>query len=349
MRPRILVTLLLICYAQKGEAQRQFLEEKEIPGRSQINIPLPGSDRLIIAFSNWVELEMHSNIDSLLYLFIRDFDSVNDSLKAKKIVYVIDYDNIRRLYVDKFESKQIAYRFQASGEMIDDEPDTLIIEKRYPSSNKHGLPDNIRLYFILRDWHKMVSLSGTLNTYLQKARSLAVSHPRKNLFKPRYNTYVNLDSAARYPVLAADYWELGKIFQPSIGIGTAGKNFSTILMADVGLVPGLSRTGLRLGWHEYFFFETQQDRPFRIIRNSFLSTGILFFKPRDYTRRPTAASRSSITLGFLINRQGTYFEKNTWRLSGTLSLLPRLRVEPEIYWNGLFKRLYPGIRLAVGL
>ncbi|MBC7920261.1 MAG: hypothetical protein H7Z75_04150 [Ferruginibacter sp.] len=350
---KVLLIIITMLYCQQVFSQRQFLPEKETPRRSQINIPLPNRNRMVIGYNSWGELNVHGNIDSLLHLFLTDYHQLNDTVKKARenqtIRYRIESNGHRTLSFAFRPTQDEPYQFVGNDlQQSDGEADTLIVEKKIQTSNRHGLPGDLRFYLIFNSLDELKTLTGTLNERIEKARKLAASHPKKDLFKPRYQSYINLDSTARYPILAADYWKLGKIIQPGVGVGITKNQFYTALLGDVGLVPGRSRVGLRIGWHEYFFFDNQPDGNFTIHRNSFLNAGLLFFRPWRLTSElPASSSRGSLVVGYLVRNRGDYFADNTWRLAVGMTALQRLRIEPELYWNGFFKQVYPGVRLNV--
>ena len=58
---------------------------------------------------------------------------------------------------------------------------------------------------------------------------------------------------------------------------------------------------------------------------------------------------AAFTIGLPVYRSGPYFDRNTIRLGGTAYQKSFFKVQPELYMNGFFKKVYPGLRLVVGL
>ncbi len=54
-------------------------------------------------------------------------------------------------------------------------------------------------------------------------------------------------------------------------------------------------------------------------------------------------------LGYLIDRNSEFFEKNTCRLSFLSKINDGISIGPQMYFNGFFKDVYPGINLNVSL
>ena len=101
--------------------------------------------------------------------------------------------------------------------------------------------------------------------------------------------------------------------------------------------------------HQYFFGKSPEGKT-QLYQNGFALAGLAFFKRKPGTRidRKPATQAGQFTVGYLVHRRGDYYEPNTWRITGGLNLTPNVKVEPEVYFNGLFKNLSPGLRLSVG-
>lgn len=56
-----------------------------------------------------------------------------------------------------------------------------------------------------------------------------------------------------------------------------------------------------------------------------------------------------IEAGWLVNRSANLFEKNTWRLGLNWSPANGITVSPQIYVEGVFQKVQPGVRFTFGL
>jgi hypothetical protein len=355
MKP-LIIGLLFIIISTESFSQRRIYEENSLRRRNQIYTPLSEKNSLFIAFNDWQELNAHADIDSMVQLFKRDwtiFKAANSFPKEyHKLLYLLDKNGKRSFkpvpYLDQSLNFNVGHDsvIQAySG------PDTLIIEKQINSSNTLQLPQNIRYYFILNRFEEIDHYQN-INNYIQKANALAAQHPRKKVLEPRYMSFVTLDPTSTFPVSARAYSSMpSKVIKLGMGTGLVRNQWYTTLSGEITVLPELKRTGLRVGWDEYFFFRNEDNAPTRIERNSFLNVGLVLFHPYPRTSKtnynPAPPERGSLTLGYLVNRNGDYFTKNTWRLASRVNVSRRINLEPELYWNGLFRNVYPGLRLNV--
>ena len=53
-------------------------------------------------------------------------------------------------------------------------------------------------------------------------------------------------------------------------------------------------------------------------------------------------------LGYLTNRNGNFFDKNTFRLGVNWDIGRYMSVSPCLYISDNFNKMYPGIRLGIG-
>ncbi|HEV7351185.1 hypothetical protein [Telluribacter sp.] len=353
---KLLIIGLLLIISTESFSQRRIYEENSLRRRNQIYVPLSDTNSLFIAFNHWQELNAQADIDSLVQLFKKDwaiFKAANSSPEEyHKLLYVLDKNGQRSFKPVPYPGQSLDFRVEQdlvipaySG------PDTLIIEKQISSANTLQLPQNIRYYFILNRFEEIDHYQN-INNYIQQANALAAAHPRKKVLEPRYMSFVSLDSTSTFPVTARGYSSMpSKVIKLGMGAGLARNQWYTSLSGEITVLPELKRTGLRVGWDEYFFFRNEDNAPTRIIRNSFLNVGLVLFHPYPRTSKtnynPAPPERGALTLGYLVNRNGDYFTKNTWRLASRVNVARRINIEPELYWNGLFRNVYPGLRLNV--
>jgi hypothetical protein len=101
-----------------------------------------------------------------------------------------------------------------------------------------------------------------------------------------------------------------------------------------------------LSWDPHFFFAQDSEGKLKTFRNDLLTLtwGQGFVK--DNEPRKESHLLFIMSLGYLVNRKGDYFEKNTWRMGGgRLSLFGgKTKIEPTIYFNNFFKGVTPGLR-----
>jgi hypothetical protein len=124
-------------------------------------------------------------------------------------------------------------------------------------------------------------------------------------------------------------------FVPSFSLG-----------AGVIIASANFKRDLILSWDPHFFFGNNAQGQLRTFRNDFLTLTAGQGAIED--NNPTKESHfiTIMSLGYLVKREGEYFEKNTLRLgAGRLSLFGgKTKFEPVLYFTDLFKRTTPGLR-----
>ncbi len=347
---------LLTGLAGNALAQRDRIKEQ----RSRYEIALPNRNRLVVVFNTWPELAAHRNLDSLLRLFVADWrlwrDSTATRTDARRVLYTLEPQGQRTVRVTNFPVQTETYQFRSDEEPVQLKAvqDTLVIEKRLEPGSRttkpaFDLPLNVQFHFYLNRLEDLEVLAKQgLNGEIEKAIQQARAYTGHDLFQPRYRSTYSPEPGLRHSWRVGGYNEAQLVLSPGVGVGVARNQIYTVLVGDLGLRPGQTLLGPRLGWHEYVFFQPRADGTTQIVRNSFLNVGIMSFKLRPAYSSLPHANGASLTLGYLIRRNGDFFEKNTFRLAGTIDLFRWVKIEPELYWNGLFKNVYPGVRVNVG-
>jgi hypothetical protein len=102
-----------------------------------------------------------------------------------------------------------------------------------------------------------------------------------------------------------------------------------------------------LSWDPNFFFAKDSTGELKTFRNDFLT--LTWGQGTVANNEPRKESHLLfiMSLGYLVHRDGEYFEKNTFRIgAGRLSLFSgKTKIEPVIYFNDFFKGVSPGLRL----
>lgn len=141
------------------------------------------------------------------------------------------------------------------------------------------------------------------------------------------------------------------IINPRVSLGYIRGHWMTSL--DIGATLYLEKSRIKptVGYQQQYFFGKDAEGNLKTFQNGFVSAGLSFFKKSEkgtIGRKPLVQT-GQLTVGYLVHRRGTYYEPNTWRITGAIDLTPYLRIAPEVYFNGTFKNLSPGLRLSVGL
>lgn len=109
--------------------------------------------------------------------------------------------------------------------------------------------------------------------------------------------------------------------------------------------------GFGIGVNQFFHFQNPESQNFKVRSSTFLNVG---FSTRKFVDskgltigKVTSEFVASFSAGYMLRDNSGFFSKHTWRLSGTLPVMSHLYVEPELFFNDSFKRVYPGIRIKI--
>jgi hypothetical protein len=369
MKKVIIVGMLLIsalpdlCAQSKSKTDDPF----EIPSHIIINrrfyIDLRKGNKLEIELTDITDLEHISNIDSLLKVFVNDMtplrDSLSEPLTAKRIDYVTDAKGRKKIRLQQFPPKGDNYLLN-NGEFssLKISQDTINIIGIIPNPPKPSQKISLthpRYYHLLFYLNNLGELAGymdgiltakiaiiqnNVNTkwplilgsgshYLQKDKTISADQPKG--FTPGGNgdylegfATVNVQNYKNY-------------FVPSFSIGA--KLVLTNRERTFKWEPGLF-------WEPHFLFARDSSGKLRTYQNDFLTFTYGQGGTNDHDPRKDFSFSTVFSLGYLINRNGNFFEKNTFRIgAGKLKLL-KTTIEPSIYFNNFFKGVTPGIRIS---
>jgi hypothetical protein len=140
------------------------------------------------------------------------------------------------------------------------------------------------------------------------------------------------------------------IISPSASLGYIRGNWMTSLNAEFAFYFAKSPVQPRFGYHHQYFYSRSPEGKTSIHQNGFVLAGLSFFKKTSKTRveNRDVKQTGQLTVGYQVLRNGSYYEPDTWRISAGFNLTPVLKIEPEVYFDGAFKNLSPGLRLTIG-
>lgn len=231
---------------------------------------------------------------------------------------------------------------------------------------------HLRIYFLvnsLDDLEKIIQ--AKLNPKIEKLISDMKNSERRSVFDSHVwaseVTYTGMQTPASVRInkqLKPDQI----LIIPRLGTGLVGNTFMPSIGANIIFLPQIpykrgitysttQSDGFMIGWERFFAFDRDNDNQITIHSNDFISVGIAGFKSSDVQRNNWNNRKiqwAEFKVGYLIRRQGDFFRPNTFRVSIAFSPymsskgLQRLRLEPELYFNDLFRHVYPGLRLTLG-
>ncbi|MBC3786201.1 hypothetical protein [Spirosoma utsteinense] len=339
-------------------------QRNKFSGLSHIEVELGQRNTLLVGFDRYAQVQARQNVDSVLRLFVNDYRKIADTTQSPTRAIHAQFrlnEADRALDLRFTPQPTSSFRFRRDNPPLDvkTQQDTLHIVWASDSrtamvGRKSVAPDAYGVYLLvnsfadLEDRLNAGGINGALKTAFESVRSYK-GHDLTDA-KMAFNMVQGTDKRAQFiePGLAkAPFLSL----QPGIGVGLIRNQWVPSLNFDIQFIPNRRRSvGYSIGYTSTFFFAQAPDNgSFQAFRNDFLSLGVAFYNS-DKGDKATSFSRqiASFSVGMLVKRSGPYFERNTIRLSGTVYQKGPFKVQPELYMNGFFKKVNPGLRLVVG-
>jgi hypothetical protein len=98
----------------------------------------------------------------------------------------------------------------------------------------------------------------------------------------------------------------------------------------------------------YFWQKASEDKSYKLVSNTFLSTIFNFYKTKNANTKPLFIT--GLELGYLTNRTSPYFYKNTFRFGVVQPISKKVSLLPEFYFNFSEKKsVFPSLKLRVGI
>ncbi|WP_420153490.1 hypothetical protein [Siphonobacter sp.] len=349
-----LLSLLLL--SKLGSLWAQSIDQTY---KSHITLRLTNGQSVQLEFNQFSDLLAHRNLDSVLHLFVTDYQKVRDTseaLTAHTIRFRFD-ENRRQLDVRSYPQTQQAYHFSGTEEpaLLKTQSDTLELPAwQAPAAVGWGSGSpQFWVRFILNDLSFIETQlkKGGFNPFLEEAIQSVYQYKNHHLTSSKV-TFDLVQEGKKATFSQLNFVRAAFIsFQPRAEVGVIRHRLVPALAADVMWVPDSYRgMGFSVGLQSHFFFRGTPETGFHTDRNDFLNLGVHF-----YSRRPNGQKAefskllTHLSVGVPIRRVGGYFPKNTVRLSGTVFSRGFIKLEPELYMTGFFRNVYPGVRLRLGL
>ncbi len=359
----LFITGILTQLCAQTSPDRAFQVPDDIIINRRFFVNLDKGNRMEIELTDINDLQTIANIDSILQLFVNDItplkDSVAGELTSKRIDYISDVHGRRKIRLQQFQPKGATYLVNkdelASLRIQQDTISIIGVINNAPKAQQKVSANRPRYYHITFYLNNMNELAmythgvlaekfqtilnnvnskwsnvlGSGDHYLVKDKSITAAKPKGFTDAGTgdflaANAMVNIQNYKNY-------------FVPSFSLGlkltlsNRNRNFKW-------------ETGLF--WEPHFLFAKDTAGKLRTYRNDFLTLTYGQGGTKDHDPRKDFTYSAVFSLGYLINRNGNYFDKNTFRFgAGKLSLL-KTTIEPSIYFNNFFKGVTPGIRIT---
>jgi hypothetical protein len=335
----------------------------EIPAdyfKKRFTIDLGKGNKMQVELSDIADLDRIKNIDSILRVFLQDIaplkDTLSDELSSKRIDYLFDTSGKKKMRLQIFKPKGSSFLLQ-QGDIasLKLEQDTVNFISVIPFIAKYTLRKafaDTRYYRVSFFVNQLSDLNnytdGRLNEKIsaiqgtKESRWVKDSDGRWHIKDGDHDIYAKhpagyIAGAGNYliPRVSVNIQNYKNYFTPSFSLG-----------ASVILSNGFFKRDIGLFWEPNFFFAKNAQGNLQTFRNDFLTLTFGQGSIKEKDPRKESSFLTVLSLGYLINRKGDFFEKNTFRLgAGELSLFGgKTKIEPVIYFTNLFKRGTPGLR-----
>lgn len=362
-----LIWLLVLVSSSTGELcaqQTAATTEKsfELPAsyaHRRFFVDLGKGNKMKIEVNDLADLQRFRNMDSLIRVFLADIetlkDSLGDELLARRIDYVTGLPGRTQIRVQQFKPKGSSF-LVGRGEVasLKLEQDTInflgtvsyvakyTLRKAFTTTRRYQVSffvndlSDLATYADGRLNSKIASLQGntrtdwnTTNTRgtarLKKDPDITARLPQGNVAGGNFLNF-------RFSVDAQNY---KNYFVPSFSLGSG-----------VILSTSHFKRDIMLSWDPNFFFARNNLGRLQTFRNDFVT--LTWGQGGVENNEPRLESELLfiMSLGYLVNKQGDFFEKNTFRLgAGRLSLYRgKTKFEPVMYFSHFFKGVTPGVR-----
>ncbi len=356
-------TLTQLYAQQTGLEDPAYRLPKDIVVNRRFEIDLGKHNRLQIELTDINDLKSISPIDSLLRVFVSDItplkDSLSDPLTTKRIDYVTDARGRKRVRLLQYPSRGNNYLLdhgQLSALKINQDTINLIGVIAHPLKADQKISQtHPRYYHLVFYLNNVGELAGYMHGILdEKIRTLLDNEKGKwPLVLGTSSHYLKND-----PTITAERphgftpGETGDFLE---GFATVNvQNYKNLFVPSfsLGLKMVLSNRDRTfkwepgISWEPHFVFAHDSAGNFRTYRNDFLTLSYGQGGVKDHDSHKPFTFSSVFSLGYLINRNGNFFEKHTFRFGAGKLQLMKTTIEPSLYFNDFFKGVTPGIRIS---
>jgi hypothetical protein len=368
-------------HAQRFDSTNRRQRTFELP-KNYINrryyIELGDGNEIQLGLNSLKDLNHIGNLDSLLRVFLLDLapfkDSFPDELSSKRIDYRVDETGRRELRIRQLHPEGSSFVFQQheiAALKLEQDSVHILAPVHSPSASVdpriRELAHQFEIYILVNELAELpglmaAGLQGKIDT-LRMDQDWSLAKPGWKWVRGKNHLlHLNKDSSI------GENHQAGALTPNSdhLGFGITGsiQNYKNYFVPAFGLGVDVlfnSSPDMRhkqtffsyafsLNWEPQFFFQNNQGN-LRTLRNDFLTFGVESIRNGQFRFRfinsTTIAIPFRFTLAYLINREGPFYDKNTFRLgTGAVSFLEgKFKLEPVIYFSNLFKGVTPGFRL----
>ncbi|MBS1640066.1 MAG: hypothetical protein JST94_11580 [Bacteroidetes bacterium] len=379
------ITLYFLLLAGTGKtlyAQNNFgIYNPQLNSESIFNTPKPGGllnnfefilpkgNRMMLELSSIHQLKRFPNIDSLLKKVLVDLepfkDSINNQLSIKRIDCIVgatnnkiriiqhqptaDYYSIKNKEVTQLKTDQDTLRIRlmlpsyVKGVIINGEKKTELLRPCFVTLIVNNIDDLKNLqenYF-----------TNAINNLLMKDLQKAFSGDKEKWESGTYYALYSIEANKRFiPDNIRHFaWGRSRGLDVAVSVGLQYAKGSWISSAAVGLSyfaknSNGNKNSFSILYEPYFFFSKDISNNTVVNRNDFIAFA---FHNEFKVYNTPKINYQNISLGYLVNRNGNWLEKNTFKFTLPGLQTKNVLLEPEFIFNDFFKNFTPSLKLSL--
>jgi hypothetical protein len=370
----ILLSVLGNLYAQENDNSRGEEKVFGLPPYSierEFWVDLGKGNQLEIQLGTMDDLDRLGNIDSLLLVFFSDMrsfkDSLTDPLSSKRIDYVTDSSGRKKIRFRQFRSSGSSFLMdQGEPAILKLEQDTIniIITTPLPEHQRRSEMPPLRydrLRFFINNYNELEGyITGGLNNKIRLLRQKTNYNrdwtpdklgPGAHLIQDpsisarMHKGFITPANDYLAPAVFANVQNYKNSFAPSFSLGLTVHLNHGFSLSNYHV---LTTHDISLTWEPIFLFATDSQGRLQTNRNDFLVLSYTANPANVHDAHVGNMIMPAVSLGYLIRREGDYFEHNSFRITtGRVNLFRgKTFLEPCMYFHDFFRGVTPGIRLS---
>jgi len=372
--------LLLIILLITGTGQVLFAQiqtENISTSESLFNFPKPGTlydnfvfylpkgNRMTLEMSSISQLKKLPNLDSLAKKVYEDLqvfkDPLSKELTSKRIDYVVLKEgNKIRITEHKPTADYYTFKENEPVQMKVDQ-DTVRIKFYFKGEGTYTGTVLIPCFvtFIVNNISDIKNfpdntLSNSLNNLLLKDLEQQFKADKPKWESGRYfvSYYVEKNERIFPKKLKYLVWGRNSGIDPYVQLGIQNVRGSWVPSTGIGFsffqtnTRSVEKKSYSFFLEPYFFFSRDANNNSIVDRNDFMS--FKFHKEfKNFRNNGIGLIYSNASIGYLIKRNGNWFEKNTVKFSLPGLQSKNIILEPEFYFNDFFKHFSPSLKLTL--
>lgn len=330
---------------------------------------LPKGNRMMLELSSIHQLKRFPNVDSLLKKVLADLepfkDSINNQLSIKRIDYIVgDANNRIRIIQHQPTADYYSIKNKEVTQLKTDQ-DTLRIRLMLPSHVRGVIINGEKKTELLRPCFVMLIVNNiddlknlqenycttAINNLLMKDLQTAFKADAEKWESGNYYAIYNVEQNKRMlPENVKNFlWGRSRGLDVAASVGLQYAKGSWVSSAAVGLTyftkdNNGNKNSFSLLYEPYLFFSKNSSNNTIVDRNDFITFA---FHNEFKVYNTPKINYQNVSLGYLVNRNGNWLEKNTFKFTLPGLQTKNVLLEPEFIFNDFFKNFTPSLKLSL--